>query len=187
MLAIVFVHTASQLILFGSCSCRFVLCVLKGGGALQLAVFGVLVSQGSCEAVRSTLLEYCELLSEMTHVGWCRSLSSGDPLLVVCLADIRICVYSKHSCKHVWQPVWICHLASNRQQLAPHRLGMNHVYQGAIHQASASYIVFCVPIFVCSQCLRRNSCYLPGSGHCLTRPVCSFMLLGQGMGVACAS
>jgi hypothetical protein len=33
---------------------------------------------------------------------------------------------------------------------------------------SASYIVFCVPIFVCSQCLRRKSCYLPGSGHCLT-------------------
>jgi hypothetical protein len=33
---------------------------------------------------------------------------------------------------------------------------------------SASSIVFCVPIFVCSQCLRRKSCYLPGSGHCLT-------------------
>jgi hypothetical protein len=33
---------------------------------------------------------------------------------------------------------------------------------------SASYIVFCVPIFVCSQCLRRKPCYLPGYGHCLT-------------------
>jgi hypothetical protein len=37
---------------------------------------------------------------------------------------------------------------------------------------SASYIVFCVPIFLCSQCLRRKSCYLPGSGHCLTGHYC---------------
>jgi hypothetical protein len=29
-------------------------------------------------------------------------------------------------------------------------------------------VTFCVPIFVCSQCLRRKPCYLPGSGHCLT-------------------
>jgi hypothetical protein len=27
--------------------------------------------------------------------------------------------------------------------------------------------VFCVPIFVCSQCLHRKPCYLPGSGHYL--------------------
>jgi hypothetical protein len=30
-------------------------------------------------------------------------------------------------------------------------------------------LVFCVPIFVCSQCLRRKPCYLPGSGHYLTQ------------------
>jgi hypothetical protein len=29
-------------------------------------------------------------------------------------------------------------------------------------------LCFCVPICVCSQCLRRKSCCLPGSGHCLT-------------------
>jgi hypothetical protein len=36
------------------------------------------------------------------------------------------------------------------------------------HSTHLSYIVFCVPIFVCTQCLRRKPCYLPGSGHCLT-------------------
>lgn len=29
-------------------------------------------------------LSTSELLSEVTHVGWCRSLSSGGPLLLVC-------------------------------------------------------------------------------------------------------
>jgi hypothetical protein len=31
-------------------------------------------------------------------------------------------------------------------------------------------LCFCVPICVCSQCLRRKSCCLPGSGHCLAVP-----------------
>jgi hypothetical protein len=37
--------------------------------------------------------------------------------------------------------------------------------KGVAHKLS---VVFCVPIFVCAQCLHRKSCYLPGSGHCLT-------------------
>jgi hypothetical protein len=30
-------------------------------------------------------------------------------------------------------------------------------------------------VFVCSQCLRRKPCYLPGSGHCLTKSVKSWV------------
>jgi hypothetical protein len=46
----------------------------------------------------------------------------------------------------------------------------------------ASYIVFCVPIFVCLQCLRRKPCYLPGSGHFLTAQSAADHLSHEGNG-----
>jgi hypothetical protein len=46
-------------------------------------------------------------------------------------------------------------------------------------------LCFCVPICVCSQCLRRKSCCLPGSGHCLTVLVLQYLYWGSGGGPQC--